>query len=75
MTNENVWNSFTPSQIERPQKKHFGLNFKLGRETLLQNKRGFTAGHQARVLGVTRAQFLLYVLFELILEFIEGKTK
>lgn len=58
-----------------PRRNILESEFKQGRGTLLQNKRRFTAGHKACVLGVTRVVFLLYVGFELILEFTEGKMK
>lgn len=58
-----------------PRRNILDSEIKQGKETLLQNKKRFTAGHKACVLGVTRAEFLLYVVLELILEFTEGKME
>lgn len=58
-----------------PRRDIFDSEVQQGRETFLHNKRGFTAGHQACVLGGTRTEDLLWVLFELIAVFTEGKIQ
>lgn len=58
-----------------PRRNIFDSETEQRKETFLQNKRRFTAGHKACVLGVTRLEFLLYVVFELIIEFTEGKVE
>lgn len=58
-----------------PRRNILESKVKQGKEMLLQNKRRFTAGHKACVLGVTRAEFAIYVVFELILEFVKGKME
>lgn len=62
------------SNVPRRNILHFEIE--QGREEkLLQNQSRFTTGHKACVLGVTGPEFLLYVVFELTLEFIKGKME
>lgn len=58
-----------------PRRNIFDSEIQQRKETFLQNKRRFTSGHKACVICVTRPELLLYVIFELILEFIEGKIE
>lgn len=58
-----------------PRRSILDFETEQGREMLLQNKSRFTTGHKACVLGVTGAEFFLYVVFELTLEFIKGKME
>lgn len=50
-----------------PRRDMFDSEVQQRTETFLHNKRGFTAGHNARVLGVTRTEDSLCVRFELII--------
>lgn len=58
-----------------PRRSVLDFEIEQGREMLLQNKSRITTGHKTCVLGVTGAELLLYVVFELTSEFIKGKME